>query len=114
MRISKAKIKFIVTTIIVVTFIIFGCSPKQISNFRVIGTDSIVSLTINPRDVTWVTRVGGLNGSRWKVLLAQKDYNTISKIVTLVNSIKKTDFNPKDYGSGKAINNGYRRIRRNK
>lgn len=57
--------------------------------------------SINPNEVKIVNRVGGMPPDRWKVLFASKDYSTIARIVVLINSAHKTNFNPKGYDSGK-------------
>jgi len=93
---TKRKTYF--TVIIVLIFILVGCSSKQISQ-----SSATVTQTINLGDVEWVKRVGGLPLSRWKVLFVPKDNNTINKIISMVNSTNKADYNEKDYSSGKAI-----------
>lgn len=56
---------------------------------------------INTSQVEMVNRVGGMPPDRWKVLFASKDYSEIARIVALINSAHKTNFNPKGYNSGK-------------
>ncbi|MFL0268186.1 hypothetical protein [Candidatus Clostridium radicumherbarum] len=56
---------------------------------------------INQSEVEIVNRVGGMPPDRWKVLFASKDYSTIVRIVALINSAHKANFNPNGYNSGK-------------
>lgn len=95
---TKRKIHLTVATVLILIFVLAGCSSKDISK-----TTAPVNITNNLGNIQWVKRVGGLPLSRWKVLFAPKDHDTIDKIITLVNSANKADFNEKDYGSGKAI-----------
>jgi len=91
--VSKRKLLLTIGTFIILFFVIVVYNSQKASKLE----------PINSKDVELVNRIGGKPLSKWKVLFAPKDYYTINKIVTLVNSINKTDFNSKDYGGGKAI-----------
>lgn len=102
-KVKQVKYAFLIGTVLVATVLILsftfvGCSSNTISS-----SNTIVTQTINPGDIVWVKRVGGLPHSSWKVLFVPKDDNTINKIVSMVNSSNMTDYNEKDYGIGKAV-----------
>jgi hypothetical protein len=89
----KRKSLLTTVTVLILFSVIVVYSSKRASNLE----------PINPKDVRLVNRVGGLPLSRWKVLFAQKDDITINKIVGLINSSSKTNFNERAYDWGKAI-----------
>lgn len=94
---TKRKIYLTVTTLLISFIVLVGCSPKEIRQTSTPTIHTITSGDINPKEVEWVKRVGGLATSKWKVLFASKDYDAINKIITLVNSADRSDFNEKDY-----------------
>lgn len=88
--------------IVVLLFFIVGCETK-VTNVSDSASDSAsnISPTINPSDVEWITKTGGLPGRKWKVLFAQRDSDAIKKIIDKINFTNRTSFNPRDYGGGK-------------
>jgi len=98
-------IYFIIIIILVLLFSMAGCETRQTNSFSgylpqmASNADSI----INPSEIEWITKTGGMPGSKYKVLFAQKDVDAIKKVAGLVNAANKTGYNPKDDGSGKAI-----------
>lgn len=103
---SKTKLQLTIINGLVLFFLIVGCSPKETSKIdylKVSETDNQASQKINTRDVELVNRVGGLPFSKWKVIFVPKDNLAIDKIVTMVNSNGKADFDASDYGRGKEV-----------
>jgi hypothetical protein len=82
-----------------------GCISNQTNNSskKTAEISLNVCSNINFSDVEWITKTGGLPGSKWKVLFAQNDIDTIKKIVGLINAGDKTEYNSGDYGHGKVI-----------
>jgi hypothetical protein len=102
----KRKLLLKLTPILILIFVFVACSTRQTNKIETVKGVEIfneANLTINPEDVELVSRIGGLPGGSWKNLNAEKDKDTIDKIVTLVNTSKNTAFIAKDYGSGKSI-----------
>lgn len=81
-----------------------GCGSKQTESPG-FPTEVVVSQgpVIEPSEVEWVTRTGWLPGSKWKVLVPEKDIETIEKITHLINAATKTEYNSENYGHGKVI-----------
>lgn len=95
----------LIIVIWVLLFSTMGCNSKQTNNSPENSPEmsSYVGKNINYSDVEWITKTGGLPGSKWKVLFAENDIDTIKKIVGLINAVDKTGYNSGDYGHGKAI-----------
>ena len=82
-----------------------GCESKQTES-PVFSTETTVSQgpIIDPSEVEWITKTGGPGPSnKWKVLVPQKDTDTIEKITRLINTTIKTEYISNNYGHGKAI-----------